>query len=331
VRASNHATVLVSDRNLIVPTAQVAAQLSRAGRDLTNVVIVTGGLAPTEFDALQEAMAAHQVSVLDSTKEITALLNEFDFGGDNHYTPTSLARLLLDDILPAQYEEILYIDGDTYVAGDLTDLFQLRVPAGKIAAGLDSLFLHIDGTSEFAGKLRNYRRKHSTLGPENYFNAGILAAQRATWKTVGPAALRFYRDHYEDCIFHDQSALNVICENAVHWISPAYNFATDFRLMGFQLHLKPKLFHFSGASKPWNSRFNPWPLHVPGDYKKFLATHPGLTPLVTRQDAEQAKKIRNRLIAHVIRDSPGLKNPARFLQKHAYFRNYMRSHQFEIV
>ena len=324
---TNHATVLVSDRNLIVPTAQVALQLAHAGRDLTDVLIVTGGLGAAEFEMLRDSLAPHGVTVLDSSREITALLNEFDFG-DNHYTPTSLARLLLDDILPSRYEHILYFDGDTYVAGDLGDLFRLRVPSGKIAAGLDSLFIHLEGSSQFAEKLRTYRRKHSTLGPDNYFNAGILAADRATWKTIGPKALEFYRDRYEDCIFHDQSALNVICENAVHWFSPSYNFSTDFRLMGFGLYVKPKVFHFSGASKPWNSRVNPWPIHIHGVYKTLLSAHQVLTPFVTTPDPEQNRKLRNRLIAHIIHDAPGLKKPARLLEKHAYFRDYLQKHQF---
>ena len=326
----NHATVLVSDRNLIVPTAQVALQLAQAGRNMTDVVVVTGGLSQGEFETLQALLAPHRVTVLNSSSEITSLLNEFDFG-DNHYTPTSLGRLLLDQILPQQYEHILYFDGDTYVAGDLSTLFELRVPPGKIAAGLDSMFIHFDGTSEFANKLRLYRRKHSSLGPDSYFNAGILAAERATWKTIGNQALSFYRNNYEDCIFHDQSALNVICENAVQWLSPAYNFSTDFRLMRFDLHVRPKVMHFSGASKPWNFRLNPWPRHIHGDYKAFLAENSGLSAFAMRPDPLQMRMLRNRLLVHIVYDAPGLIKPARILVKHAYFRNLMKTRSFALL
>lgn len=324
---SNHATVLVSDRNLIVPTVQVALQLAEAGRNLTDVIIVTGGLSSDEIETLRETLTPQRVTLLDSSEEISSLLKEFDFG-DNHYTPTSLARLLLDDILPAQYEHILYIDGDTYVTGDLTKLFRLRVPSGQIGAALDSLFLHIGGTSEFSSKLREYRRKFGAEEPENYFNAGILAAERATWKSFGPQALEFYRKNYEDCIYHDQSGLNVVCKNAVHWISPENNFSTDFRLMGFQLYVKPRIFHFSGATKPWNSRINPWPLRIHSAYQALLSAHSGLSSFMTRPNPDQKRRLRNRLIAHIVNDAPGLTQPTRMMEKHAFFRRHLETHHF---
>lgn len=303
-------------------------QLAHAGKDLTDVIIVTGGLSPDEIGTLRDTLVPHHVTMLDSSKEITALLQEFDFG-DYHYTPTSLARLLLDDILPAQYEHILYIDGDTYVTGDLTDLFRLRVPSGRIGAALDSMFLHLEGDSEFARKLRAYRQKFGSAEPEQYFNAGILAAERASWKSFGPQAMDFYRTHYEDCIYHDQSGLNAVCANAVHWISPAYNFSTDFRLMGFQLYVKPQLYHFSGASKPWNSRLNPWPVGIYDAYQALLTSHRNLAPFMNNPKPDQKRRIRNRLISHILNDAPGLKKPARLLEKHAYFRQYLERHNFK--
>jgi len=324
---SNHATVLVTDRNLIVPTVQAALQAAKAGQGLTDVILVTGGLDASEYEMLRSSLAGDGVTVLDSSNEIAFLLKEFDFG-DNHYTPMSLGRLLLDDILPAQYEHILYLDGDTYLAGDITKLFRLRVPEGKIAASLDSLFLHLGGTSEFAVKLRDYRRKLGSVPADQYFNAGIFATTRSTWKTVGPAALSFYRDHYEDCIYHDQSAMNIICENAVEWISPEFNFLTDYRLMGFGLYVTPRILHFSGASKPWNSRFNPWPVTIYGEYKSLVARRPNLATFLKVQSPEAQRRFRNRLIAHILNDAPGLKKPTRLVEKHAYFKHYIANNSF---
>ncbi len=328
VTLQTHATVLVSDRNLMVPTVQAALQAARAGRGLTDVIIVTGGMPAAELDTLRAAVASDPITVLDSSREIESLFAEFNFDDSLHYTPTSLARLLLDDILPPQYEHILYLDGDTYLAGDLTDLFALRVPEGQIGASLDSLFLHLGGSSAYAQKLRTYRTKLSSGPSDRYFNAGILAARRSSWKSFGPTALAFYRDHYQDCIYHDQSALNIVCENAVHWFSPKFNFLTDYRLMGFGTYVKPSLYHFSGASKPWNSRVNPWPLGIYDRYQTLLAERPGLAVFETPQSAEAKRKVRNRLIAHILNDAPGLKRPTRLVEKHAYFRDYLKTNRF---
>ena len=327
---SNHATVLVSDRNLIVPSVQAALQAAKAGQGLTNVILVTGGLDEAEFEMLRSSLAGDGVDVLDATDEITFLLKEFDFG-NNHYTPMTLGRLLLHNILPPQYHHILYLDGDTYIAGDVKKLFRLRVPEGKIAASLDSLFLHLDGTSNFSHKLRGYRRKHSAGPAEQYFNGGVLAASRSTWQKIGPQALKFYRDYAEDCIFHDQSALNIICENAVEWLSPAYNFSTDYRLMGFGLYVHPRILHFSGASKPWNSRLNPWPVGIYGAYKALIVEHPSLAIFTKSLDIEVKRRFRNRLMAHILNDAPGLKSPVRFLEKHSYFKHYVANTSFALT
>lgn len=327
MRISDHATVLISDRNMIVPTTQAALQLAEAGRNLTDVIMITGGLEPGEILDLREFLDAHNVKLLDSAHEITSLLSEFHFD-DTHVTATSLGRLLMADLLPAQYQHILYIDGDTFVVGDLTDLFRLRVPSGRIAASLESLFVHWDSTSEFAEKLRTYRQKHSILGPRDYFNAGILAADRSTWRSIGPEALSFYKRHHEDCIYHDQSALNVVCENRVHWISPEFNFLSDFRMMGFEAHIRPKLYHFSGAAKPWNSRFTPWPVGTYGRYEALANANPVLAPFVRTPDKEHLRKIRNRLVAHAVTEAPGIVHPRQFIKKHSFFKNYLRDRQF---
>jgi lipopolysaccharide biosynthesis glycosyltransferase len=294
------------------------------------VILVTGGLDAPEFEMLRSSLADDGVDVLDSSNEIAFLLKEFDFG-DNHVTPMTLGRLLLHDILPPQYQHILYLDGDTYVAGDVKELFRLRVPEGRIAASLDSLFLNLDGTSEFAHKLRDYRTKHSSGPAERYFNGGVLAASRATWRKIGPQALTFYRDYSEDCIYHDQSALNIICENAVEWLSPAYNFLTDYQLMGFGLYVHPRLLHFSGASKPWNSWINPWPLGIYGEYKWLIAQHPSLAIFSKSLGIDEKRRFRNRLISHILNDAPGLKRPAHILKKHAYFKHYLANTSFALT
>ncbi|MCJ2012609.1 glycosyltransferase family 8 protein [Methylobacterium sp. J-076] len=323
----DHATVFISDRYFIVPTIHAAIQYAQAGKGLTDVVVVAGGLSSSEFDAIGLFLQPHGIALIDSSKEFARLFGSVS-SGDNHFTAATLGRLLLAEILPSRYAHILYVDGDTYLCGDITDLFRLRVPSGKVAAALDGLFINLKGHTDYARKLRAYQSGLDAVVPERYFNAGVMAAERATWGRVGHEAFAFYRAHPERCVFFDQSALNVVCQGAVQWISPAYNFSTDFRLMGFGLHVSPRILHFSGATKPWNTRWHPWPRHLTDAYRAFVASAPALPPLMPINSPGQDRKIRNRLIHHMLFDAPGIVAPSHVIENHRFFRTYVQAHRF---
>lgn len=73
--------------------------------------------------------------------------------GETGYTPYTFLRLFAD-IIPGIPEKILYLDTDTLIADDLSELYSADISEYELAAALD-----------YYG--------HHFLG-HNYFNAGVL-------------------------------------------------------------------------------------------------------------------------------------------------------------
>ncbi len=98
-----------------------------------------------------------------------------------------LARLFLDRIVPADYGQLLYIDGDTQITGALTPLLQAQVPAGQFCATSDPMTfsLRSDGRSDH--KLVSYFASLGLDGTRqrNYFNSGVLRINRTGWDEIG--------------------------------------------------------------------------------------------------------------------------------------------------
>ena len=70
--------------------------------------------------------------------ELNDLTEYIDFDFDtNGWSSIVLARLLLDKLLPSDLDKILYLDGDTLVLDDLSDLWNMDLLEKSIGLSLD--------------------------------------------------------------------------------------------------------------------------------------------------------------------------------------------------
>ena len=258
----------VTDAGYIVPSLVSAQQVSRtAAADLADIIIFTVGLDPELVDYIgsTEAFARIRIIPIDAKKYAPTSNVYFEQG---HVPQATLGRLVLSDYIPAQYEHIIYIDGDTQVVGDISPLIAYDVPQGKIAAANESFFLEEDQTQSRLQYLANL----GLHDPGQYFNAGVLSFRKDTWSAIGPRALEYFLQNPQICLFHDQSALNAICRDLRVAISPLYNFHTGFAELQVSGKHRPRIVHFTGSEKPWNYQAWPWPLAY---YKPYHAVMKG--------------------------------------------------------
>ena len=116
----------------------------------------------------------------------------------------ALARLILDIAIPDHYTNIVYLDGDLQIVGDVRPLVTYRVPDGMIAAGRGSLWLernNHDVSNWFDGYLQGL----GGVSSDTYFNSGVLAFRRDTWNEIAPKALQFFFENSQACPRHDQA------------------------------------------------------------------------------------------------------------------------------
>jgi lipopolysaccharide biosynthesis glycosyltransferase len=270
--------LFTSDRNFLLPTLIAAWNLLKqdAVKLIADVAVVTVGMTTHEVSYLRKLVSQFEIEILNlGDKDLDS--QEWTFN-KTHVPTSTLARLYTPSLIPSHYTNIVYLDGDIQIVGDLFPLISYDVPPGKILAAPDRFLLggaSVGWQSSVWRDDLSYIRCLGIENPEDYFNAGVIAARNETWKDVCDSALEFFKAHSELCRYHDQSALNSVCNGKTLRLSPAYNFSTSFETINGDDYITPRLLHFTGASKPWfKDRESPWQSYFAPLYNDFVKRYP---------------------------------------------------------
>lgn len=171
------------------------------------------------------------------------------------YSNASLLRLCLPEIMPQNYERVLYLDSDVLAMGDLSQLLQCDLHGKFFGAVPEVKMAHRRGI------LTDWHRTQIGIPPSSdYFNSGVLLFD---WPKTSEAGLlekaralllggkRFQHP--------DQDVLNLVAIN--QWQALPIKYNVDQSAQSY-LGVKPKLRHFNHGAKPWD-----WPQIM--DYARY--------------------------------------------------------------
>lgn len=269
---TNRLVAYVTDPGYLLPSLISACQLSDAGGGGTaDIAIFTVSVRQEVVSKLQAALSGYRFQFIPMDEKSFMPSSAITFR-EGHVPKAALGRLVLSQYVPARYEHIVYIDGDTQVRGDVSALLNYDVPEGTIAAVSESFFLERPSPQR-----AEYLRGLGLDDAERYFNSGVLAFRKSTWERVGVEALDYFFRNPILCQFHDQSALNAVCRDRRVALDPAYNFHSGFAQLGVGRAHQPRIVHFTGREKPWNYQVWPWSGGLAKPYRDFLGRNPSLT------------------------------------------------------
>jgi lipopolysaccharide biosynthesis glycosyltransferase len=232
-------------------------------------------------------------------ERITLLCTDFsslDHGlrAEGRFSRAVFRRLFLDRVLPARYERIVSIDSDIWVArAGLGRLAELDFGGAPFAAAYDMIFL-----MDFAGGdlARRFLADRAALGLDAktpYFNAGVMAIDRARWSALelGARVVDALRRAPERYPFLEQSALNELIAGGFAPLSPRYNFMGDFFLLDLETAFAPIALHFVNAPKPWQYDLWRGETRFAENYRAWFAASPW-PELAAERDRHVAAKAR---------------------------------------
>lgn len=165
----------------------------------------------------------------------------FCFNLRDYYTPAIYYRLFIVGMFP-QYKKAIYLDCDTVVLGDVSELYRENLGNHLIGAVADGV---VQGVPVF----KEYTKEALGIEGEKYFNSGVIVMN-----LDGMRKMNFYDafcntlQKYRFRVAPDQDCLNVLCKGRVHYFSEQWNrmpqaAATD---------KAAKLIHYNLAQKPWH-------------------------------------------------------------------------------
>ena len=239
------------DRAFFTPAVRAIASLVEAEPNVEREIFLVcepDDVAP-RFDKLAAALR-------ERIRLLTLDFKRFDtnLAGRGRFSRAVFRRLFLDEILPSQFERIVTVDSDMLIVRDRLERLEGFDLGGRpLAAAYDMIFL-----MDFKGDAlsRQFQRSRRSLGlplDTPYFNAGLMAIDRAAWRAekLTERVTKALRDEPELYPFMEQDALNAALKGNFAPLSPRFNFMGDFFLLDLERRLEPIVLHFVNAPKPW--------------------------------------------------------------------------------
>ena len=179
-----------------------------------------------------------------------------------HFSKEMFYRILIPTILE-NYDKAIYLDCDTVVLGDISELYETDLEDNVIAAGRD--ILH--------GRSRSYVINELRIDPDEYINSGVLIINCKAYRDLGIKALIFEELKARSALrYPDQDLLNLVCHGKIKYLDSTwnyiwhYNFIKDDPTLNLPDALMPeylnmaseaKIIHYTSSIKPWKNKNSP--------------------------------------------------------------------------
>lgn len=177
----------------------------------------------------------------DVTSYLTAIEKKLPLR--DYYSKTTYYRLFIADMFP-QYDKAIYIDSDTVVLGDISELYDTDLKDNYVGAVTERVMTDVDVYGRYVEQVLGIDRY-------SYFNAGLLLLNCKQFRKND--LLKKFGDLlsvYNFVVTQDEDYLNLMCKDRVLHLDRKWN--TEI-LPQFEIDpAKVAIFHYIMVSKPWH-------------------------------------------------------------------------------
>jgi len=179
-------------------------------------------------------------------------------------------RVFFASFVDEKEGNVLYLDTDTLVCEDVSELFSLNLGQNLVAAVSEAQFV----TAE---ERRDYTSAFLPSEVWRYFNSGVLVINLKRFRDEGVAeqVLKWYSEHRNESLCPDQDALNAVAARRVLFLHPKYNYNDGWLARQcrcsmcegswrgckpvevLEAALRPSICHYVGSKKPWRPTHRP--------------------------------------------------------------------------
>ena len=195
----------------------------------------------------------------------------------DHTSIETYFRYLIPIMLP-EVDKILYLDVDTIIRGDISELFETDIENYYVAGALDTY-------------IESIAHKRSINFPESdlYVNAGVLLLNLKKLRSDNICNLLFENTQklQNKIKFQDQDIINLTLRPSIKLLDRKYNYTSHLFQQDEKYLLNNAIIvHYTGNIKPWNTKINSKPATLL--YYNALSESPFKTTRLT-----QAVKLNN--------------------------------------
>ena len=161
----------------------------------------------------------------------------------DYYSSTTYFRLFIAEMYP-EYNKVLYIDSDTVVQGDASELYNTELGDRWLGACHEQAMVQTDHYGTYAEQVVGVSR-------HNFFNAGVLLINAQLFREK--EILRRFADRlaeYQFVVTQDEDYLNLICKDHILWLDQRWN-TEVYCEFPYPIE-EAKIIHYIMVSKPWH-------------------------------------------------------------------------------
>lgn len=157
-------------------------------------------------------------------------------------TYMSMMRMALYDMLP-EYDRVLWLDDDTYVLRDISELFNVPLEDKYYAAMCEEVECYAEMIQITRMKGNWVTRTYPKLVNYSYFNDGVAVLNLKKLRDgMGDTLVDALNEYNMGCA--DQDVFNEYCHDSIYLLPTEYNFAH------FTVPVEhPKIYHYSGLAE----------------------------------------------------------------------------------
>ncbi|MCT6588740.1 DUF4422 domain-containing protein [Pantoea dispersa] len=192
-----------------------------------------------------------------------------------HFSAATYARLFIPSLF-SDFEKVVFIDADTIVEHDISELLNINLGNELVAAVKDIVMegfvkfgalTHIEGESKNITAENYLKNVLDMKDTQKYFQAGILVFNIKQMNAENTFAALMKGMKARKYWFLDQDIMNMVFYERVFYLPmewnvyhgngntddffPNLNFSTYMRFL--ESRKRPKMIHFAGENKPWDT------------------------------------------------------------------------------
>ena len=233
---------LCTDENLVKHIGTLLYSVDENTSSFVDAYIIYDNLSEKslkKLTALNDIFSTVKVQMVRVPDKQQEKINKISL--ENNGLPvTSCYRFILADLLPS-LDRIIYLDIDTLVLGDLTELWRINLEGNFIGATKDALpYSNMNASQRFI------------FEKEMYFNSGVLLIDLNLFREckISNKLIDFAINTVSYCRYGDQDILNYYFSGTLKLLDVIWNCGREF-MDGIED--KIKIVHFYGLEKPWNN------------------------------------------------------------------------------
>ena len=161
----------------------------------------------------------------------------------DYYSKTTYFRLFIAEMFP-QYSKVVYIDSDTVVQGDISQMYLTDIGDNYVGACHEQAMVQVDEYGTYAEKVVGVDRNF-------FFNAGVLLINCKQFRAHHVLdKFTHLLGEYTFVVTQDEDYLNLICKDWVYWLDQRWN-TEIFGNIPYPIQ-EAKVLHYIMTSKPWH-------------------------------------------------------------------------------